>query len=404
MPKHSLRCPLCGKFSGIGHVCPPLRSMGEVRVTKETKGLTVGTMDKRILTVDELLEKAKINRDEWEIVSQLVNQWEMAAKDDITGEITVQPLYQVKATLKPLHSVVISRALIEDQILDMATHAPNYPKNKYPQLELTEAHLLEICIFDLHFGLVTHAIAEGSDYNIRTAKQLFHDSIKDLLAKSSGFPIGQILLPIGNDLLHFDRPANNVTGVGAVTTKGTVLAGETEIRQVFRECRSMLVDAIDRLSEIAPTYVVVVPGNHDQLAMFYLGDSLEAWYRNTDDVVIMNSLRPRKYVVYGDVLLGFAHGNVEKHTDLPMIMAQEEPQGWANTTYREWHVGHYHKARTSVRHESNEHIGVRIRQIPSLAPMDTFHTQRGYIQTRTAEAYLWDVHGFVGMFSTNAKA
>ncbi len=402
MSKHSLRCPLCGKFSGLGHSCAAMKSKGEIQKSINKKNeLELSCMDERITTVEELLDKAQVDTSEWQVVWQKVNQWEMLANQG--GQTIIQPLYQVKATLKSLKEVVLSRELILDQIEDMRHHVPNYPKQKYPTLEFTDSHLLEICIFDLHFGLVTHAISEGNDYNIRTAQEMFHDSIEDLLAKASGFPIGQILFPIGNDLLHFDRPANFTTGVGAVTAKGTVLAGEKEIRQVFRECRSMLVDAIDRLVEIAPTYVVVVPGNHDQLAMFYLGDSLEAWYRNSDDVTVMNSLRPRKYVVYGDVLLGFTHGNTEKHLDLPMIMAQEEPQGWANTKYREWHVGHYHKARTTVHAELKEHIGVRIRQIPSITPNDTFHELHGYKGIRTAEAYLWDVNGFVGMFSTNAK-
>ena len=69
--------------------------------------------------------------------------------------------------------------------------------------------------------------------------------------------------------------------------------------------------AIDRLRPIAPVQVVMVTGNHDTQRLYYLGDVLEAWFRNTKDVAVDNSPRQRKYFRYHGNLIGFTHGHNE---------------------------------------------------------------------------------------------
>jgi hypothetical protein len=73
----------------------------------------------------------------------------------------------------------------------------------------------------------------------------------------------------------------------------------------------------------------MVPGNHDYERNFYLGDSLEGWFYNNPNVTVDNSANPRKYYKYGQVLIGYTHGNEEKVTDLPLIMAHERSTDWA---------------------------------------------------------------------------
>ena len=53
----------------------------------------------RIKTVDELLAKAGVDLDVWEVERFVVNQWEMAARLGDAPGVHVEPLYQVKVWL-----------------------------------------------------------------------------------------------------------------------------------------------------------------------------------------------------------------------------------------------------------------------------------------------------------------
>ena len=39
----------------------------------------------------------------------------------------------------------------------------------------------------------------------------------------------------------------------------------------------------------------------------------------------------------------FTHGSEEKRDSLPMLMANERKELWAETKFREWHLGHMHR-------------------------------------------------------------
>ena len=148
--------------------------------------------------------------------------------------------------------------------------------------------------------------------------------------------------------------------------------------------------AIDRLRHIAPVRVVMVPGNHEQQRLYYLGDVLAAWHRNTEGVEVDNSPRPRKYVLFHQNLIGFAHGHNEKHQDLPLLMATEAPDGWAQSRHREFHLGHFHSRKHKMFVPSYDRCGVLVRLLPSLCPPDAWHSAMGYCSKLAAEAYFWD--------------
>ena len=161
--------------------------------------------------------------------------------------------------------------------------------------------------------------------------------------------------------------------------------------KTFRLGRQLLVDAINKLQQIAPVDVIMVPGNHDFERNFYLGDSLESWFYNNENVTVDNSANPRKYYKYGEVLIGYTHGNEEKVTDLPLIMANEKPTEWALSTYREFHLGHLHHKKEIKFKSTEEYQGVTIRYFNSLSGSDSWHHKKGYIGAkRSAEALLWD--------------
>jgi len=338
----------------------------------------------RVVTTDQLLNIHNISLNEWNIEKQIVNSWEVGAKGP-DGKIVTTPLFQVKVWLNR-KQVEIDLNAIRQQFMDDLKSLSPIVKSKPNLSSLEPGKLLEINIFDLHFGKVAWHEEVGENYNIDIATQRFNDCIDYFINTYKSFNIEQILFPISNDFFNSDRshPFNS-------TTNGTPQEEDTRWQNTFRKGRELLIQNIQKLSEIAPVIVKVIPGNHDYERSFYLGDSLQGWFHNNENVTIDNGASPRKYFTYGKCLIGLTHGNNEKVTDLPMIMAQENPIEWAKTIYREFHLGHLHHKKETKFNATNELQGVMVRYMSSLSGTDSWHHKKGYIGARkSAEALLWD--------------
>lgn len=179
---------------------------------------------------------------------------------------------------------------------------------------------------------------------------------------------------------------------------------DSRYQRTWRVARDTVIAALLMAREVAPVDVIIVPGNHDKERIFYFGDVLAAYFHKDPHIRVDNTPPLRKYVKFGANLIGFTHGSYEaKVTDLPLIMATERPEWWAQTKYREWHLGHFHRKREIKFLDVDEMRGVRIRILPSLTAVDDWHYERGYDWQHTAEAYVWDIeHGYRGHFAVNA--
>jgi hypothetical protein len=207
--------------------------------------------------------------------------------------------------------------------------------------------------------------------------------------------IDEILLPIGNDLFNIDNKHST-------TTAGTPQQVDSRWQQMFYKAKELFIKNIDELSKIAPVKVLMVSGNHDYQTVFYLGAVLEAYYSNNGRVHIDNSPTQRKYHKYGINLIGFTHGNEEKHQDLGLIMATEKPDLWASTKCRQIHLGHFHSRKTTKYLDVQEFQGFTIRVLPSLSGTDAWHNSKGYMSMKSGVAFLYDKdNGLVGEFSHN---
>src|SRR5205823_4536537 len=127
------------------------------------------------------------------------------------------------------------------------------------------------------------------------------------------------------------------------TTAGTRQDHDLRWQQTFLMMKGTVIEAIHRCREIAPVHVYSVPGNHDYHKTFFFGDTLASYFHNTAGVKVHNSPFPRKYHLFGCVLIGMTHGDQESPGDLPMTMALEVPELWAKAKHREFHSGHLHK-------------------------------------------------------------
>jgi len=236
---------------------------------------------------------------------------------------------------------------------------------------------------DSHLGKYCWAPQSGAAYDIDIARRLLMEAVDDLLQKAAMFKPEKILFAVGNDFY-------NVDSLEKCTTAGTPQDEVGTWQETFIAGKSTIVEAIARCRTLAPVHVVIVSGNHDTQRAWYLGDTLQSYYRNTDGVTVDNEPRPRKYFEWGTVLLGLTHGNENRHERLPVIMAQERASAWAKSSYREWLLGHYHSRKQKWVAADDDQSGVSVRLMPSLCPSDYWHTKKGFWSRRSAEGYVYD--------------
>lgn len=349
-----------------------------------------------IKTSDQLIKAAKIDLDLWRLDREVANKWDVTMKGPTGDPITAQN-FQVKLWLTKKQDAVQTFNAVETfkQLL-AEIPSPQHTKINYDFANHRENNLLEINIFDLHIGKLCWAGETGENYDVKIASRRFMDALTKLLHRAKGFQFEKILFPIGNDFFNVDTILNT-------TTEGTPQDEDLRWQKTFKIGFELLISGIELMRQYAPVDIVMIPGNHDYMKNYFLGHSLESWYRNNEDITVNNHASPRKYYRYGEVLLGLTHGNNEKEAALPQIMAVENRKMWASTSFHEWHLGHFHKKKTIRYQVLDENLGVTVRYLSSLTGKDSWHHKKGYVgSNKSAEAFLWNANtGFIGQFNVN---
>lgn len=375
------------KTGGLPKMAPDAATSCSDEINGESR--TITTRSANITNLEELLAWSKVDLRIWEVDHYIVNSWEVTLGRAAAGHSKPQTYtnYQVKAWLRQKRGESREDVLAEFRA-DALRHAPRYPRAK--RAAPRPGNLLEISVPDLHFGLLAWGKETGGgDYDLKIAAKVFTDAVMTLAQSAQPYGFERILLPIGNDFYNVNSQANT-------TVHGTPQDTDSRWQKSFTNGRRVVVEAIDRLRELAPVKVLVLSGNHDEERTYYLGESLSCWYHNCRDVEVDNGPTLRKYVRHGSCLIGFAHGDGLRVDELPLIMATEVQEDWAATVYREVHVGHFHHSHARSYQQETERRGVRVVVIPSLATPSAWSASKGYQAQREAQAFVWNnEHGRV---------
>lgn len=322
------------------------------------------------------------------------NDWQRTAK--------VVTMWSVSVKLKRRQATATENLAAAKDVMmaEMKAMAPTYNTIIYPHVAPSlESFAVELFAPDPHHGKLAWAPETGSNWDSNLSESVYGMAIDHLMARARDLPISLIYLPLGNDFFHTDTPNNT-------TTAGTQMDTDTRWKKTFKRMREMIVRKVEQLRTIAPVKIVIVPGNHDETKMFYLGDALECRFCNCPDVQVDNTPPLRKYDQFGITLLGWAHGDKEKALNYPMLMAHEAKAMFAQSRYYEWHLGHLHTRKENTRAIADQVNtdtidGVVIRRIPSLCGTDFWHHGKGYAHSpRQADMYLWsDQRAYAGHFS-----
>lgn len=376
------------------------QQQAEGKETIEYKGDTaeISLPATRIKNEKELIEHCKIDTNEWEIERWVCNKWEVGAKD-AASRLQIEPLYQVKAWLRRR----VVRIAIAEEIAAILADA----RRKTPSLPSILKHrqtsevMVEISDGEPHLGKLAWGQETGhGDYDLSIAVDRVRQSVATLIGRTSHHKPSQILYVLGNDYLHTDSRKNT-------TTAGTPQDADTRHQKLFRLGWQLAIEQIDIMRQVAPVEVVIVNGNHNEDSIFHLGELLYVKYgeNKCPDVTVSNEPTPRKYALWGKVMLMFTHkpgkamGRASKKMDHPLIMAVERPDYWQASTWREIHTGHLHQTLLE------EKYGVRQRILPSVSGIDAWHSENGYVGNQaTAEAFVWSkTEGMIAQAVYRAK-
>jgi hypothetical protein len=294
--------------------------------------------------------------------------------------------------------IVFKRKPIEADILE------SYKEliKELPILELPELVKLkpnnsgvaaEIATYDAHLGKLAWEQETGyRHYDLSiAAKDYIYVTDRNLSLIAPHKP-ERIFYVIGQDMYHIDNMSGH-------TTKGDhTLDVDGRITKVHNKAFIITRDNIIKASKIAPVEVIWVPGNHDFLASYMLVFALAQHFRNYARVKVDISENPRKARLWGNLLVGWTHRIVGKHTVWSNELAQAFPELWGKSRFREWHHGDQHKKLDVKITPVFTSGGVVCRQITALSPVDKWHTDNVFTDAVPGgEAFLWSKD--VGVFA-----
>lgn len=394
--RRKLQCLDCRHYIPIHESPFAYQSEEEGAKFSGSHGVVSVTSRERPKTEADMLRICEVDTDVWEVDHWLVNRWEMGRKDrqvdltwndglangsvNDTGQIVVEPLWQIKVWLRRKQEKFGDKEALEELKRSMIEFAPKYPKLSWHKYQ--GGMLFEVDLPDLHFGRLTWNEESGEDYDIHIARQTVESVVAKLLGHTQGHKISKILIPLGNDYF-------NVNGKGETTIHGTPQQEDTRWAKTYKRGRELAIWIIDQFAQVAPVDVIIVAGNHDEERTFYLGDALECWYNRCNRVSIDNGPKKRKYYKFSQNLLGFTHGYYERISRLPALMPIECASYWADTRFREWHLGDKHH-KTDLVFKTEEDNGVVIRILRALTTNDVWTDDKGYVGAlRAAEGFLW---------------
>lgn len=208
--------------------------------------------------------------------------------------------------------------------------------------------MLEIPLFDMHFGVATL-----DDYKEICGELLY------IISKRTW---NEINIIIGQDLIH----NNDMRGH---TAKGTDIL-KVNIPHAWKDAYIFWCNVIDVcLNNCSSVKLRYSKGNHDECISWCFLETLAARY---PQLIVDDSLKPRKAIVYKQIFVGYGHCQYTSSLDkLFRDFVLDFPQEFANAKVREVHTGHLHR-------ESVDD-GLMTRRLSSSKPIEEWDDENGYI-------------------------
>ena len=317
----------------------------EETVVKFTEDLVKGTgevvanVSEEIKSLDELIEKCKIDTDKWEITKYVQNYWG-------NGD---NPHWQVKAWLGKKST----EQVFQDSFVDfLASYEPVSQEVMSPKFVDGKPNaMLVINKQDSHLNKFD--IDGNNNVAARLASIMYKvETIVNQAQLSNN--IEHITYVIGSDEFNSEY--------SGATTKGTPQTNTHTYHDSFKFICDHEILVITMLLQYAENVnVVYVAGNHDEFVGWHMITWLEAFFRNTDRVSFDCSPKYRKYISYGNSALMFNHGDAIKPAKLAALFPIEFKDGWS------FHSNFYIFTGDKHHEVSQDFNGIKFYQIPAFS-------------------------------------
>lgn len=246
-----------------------------------------------------------------------------------------------------------------------------------PPKEFLEDLLCDYTIGDSHLGMYAWGEEAGEDWTLEHGVRSIRLGLNSLVS-SSPAAYSAFLLDVG-DYLHSDSFDNETRA------SGNKLDVDTRWSKVLDAAVQSIADAIDlMLHKHAIVYYRAAMGNHNEHSSIMMMMAIKQRYHNEPRVVVLDSPAIHHYFQFGVNLLADTHGHTTKADTLPILMATDRPQMWAETTNRIWRTGHVHHL------SQKEYHGCTVITYRTLTPRDAWHTGQGYRSNREMQCTVYN--------------
>lgn len=350
---------------------------------KEHGTVTVRSLD--IKTLDKALKIAKVNLSIWCVERYVINSWEVTLGATDKEKAQTVTNFQVKVWLKRITPELCAAEEILERLRTASPVFPKWPRKDRVKKALPRREL-ELSLLDPHLGLRCYAPEASEAWSPEIARKVIHQMLDALLRLSKPYaPFERIIFPFGNDFMHTDY-------VYQTTTTGTRQPEADAWKHVLVLAEELMIEMVERMKQVAPLKILVIPGNHAMHAEISLGRILKAYYHNDANVEVDASMAPYKFHHFGVNLIGFEHGHSVKNSlRLASLMANEcRLKGWSEARFCEWHLGDQHR-KGSAKPSTFEEQGVSVEYLPGLVPPNEWHKIHAYNwQKRAGMGFIWD--------------
>jgi len=258
-----------------------------------------------------------------------------------------------------------------------------------PPKEVLEDLLCDYTIGDNHTGMFAVAKEAGDDWNLEKSVDILRKGMNHLVAHAPAAKTAYIL-DVG-DFFHSDNQ-NNVTN-----HSGNPLDVDGRYAQILSagiDCLcTMIMLALQKHEKVIYRSVI---GNHNEHSAVMINLAIKMRFHDEPRLEVLDNPNMFNYYQFGINLLADTHGHTTKADNLPMIMAVDVPQMWAETTNRVWRTGHVHHL------SQKEYAGCNVITYRTLAPKDAWHSASGYRSNRDMRCTVYHKErGTVGMNIVN---
>lgn len=318
-------------------------------------GEVVLNSKEEIKSLEELIEKCKIDTDKWEVTKYVQNYW---GNSD-------QPHYQVKAWLGKKKD----EQIFQDSFISfLEDYQPCSPKIMSPKYE---AGKKDACLIINKQDSHLDKLDIGGDNDIEERFGNFIQRVEIIIDQASlSNNLTDIKYIIGSDEFNSEFTST--------TTKGTPQQNILSYHDSFKAICDHEVNVINLLLQKGDVVdVIFVAGNHDEFVGWHLASWLQTYFRNELRLFFDISPRYRKYVSYGTSAMMFNHGDALKPAKLASLFPMEFKTEWSDHDNFYIFTGDKH-------HEMSIDInGIKFYQLPAFSTAkSSWDDKNGYTITK----------------------